>query len=129
MRIADVVGGFVLVVVAVGWAAPARAQPPPAAACNFLYASLRDLYLHFTAWDDKDGVIEGRLKNTHPFETAREAVIRFTFALNPHGGGFRAGYCLVVGDIPPGEEVPFRFIRPEEVKDIRHALQDPHALW
>jgi hypothetical protein len=97
--------------------------------CNFSYASLRDPLLHFTAWEDKAGVIRGRLKNTHAFETARQVAIRFTFALNPQGGGYQGSYCLVLGDIPPGGETDFVFVRPDQVLDVQHVRPDPHGLW
>ena len=97
--------------------------------CNFSYASLRDPLLHFTAWEDQGGVIRGRLQNTHEFETARQVAIRFTFSLNPRGGGYQGSYCIVLGDIPPGGEKGFVFVRPEPVRDVQHVLKDPHALW
>ena len=106
-------------------ALPAQDLPPT---CNFNYTSLRDPLLHFTAWEDKDGVIRGRLKNTHESETARQVAIRFTFSLNPQGGGYQGRYCIVIGDIPPGGETVFVFIRPEPVRDVQHVLKDPHAL-
>lgn len=108
--------------------APLPAQAPPPT-CDFSYTSLRDLLLHFTAWEDQDGVIRGRLKNTHEFETARQVAIRFTFSLNPQGGGYQGRYCIVLGDLPPGGEKAFVFVRPEPVRDVQHVLKDPHALW
>ncbi len=110
-----------------------RAEAPPAQelppTCNFNYASLRDPLLHFTAWEDKGGVIRGRLKNTHPFETARQVAIRFTFSLNPQGGGYQGSYCIALGDLPPGGESAFVFVRPDPVLDVPTVKPDPHALW
>ncbi len=100
-----------------------------APSCDFRLTSLRDLYLHFTAWEDKDGVIRGRLKNTHEDATARQAAIRFTFTLNPQGGGYQGSYCLLLGDIPPGGEKSFVFVRPEPVRDVLYVKADPHGLW
>jgi len=99
------------------------------ATCSPLGASPRDPFLHFTAWEDRDRVIRGRLKNTHPFETARAAAIRLTFSLNSAGGGFQGSYCIVLGDIAPGDEVPFRFVRPPDVATAPHVKQNPRALW
>ncbi len=105
---------------------PAQELP---STCNFNYTSLRDRLLHFTAWEDKGGVIQGRLKNTHEFETARQVAIRFTFSLNPQGGGYQGSYCILLGDLPPGGEAAFVFVRPDPVRDVLHVLKDPHALW
>lgn len=106
---------------------PAAQEIP--ATCGSIPVSTRDHYLHFTAWEDKDQVIRGRLKNTHPFEMARAAAIRFTFSLNPAGGGYQGTYCIVLGDIAPGAEASFEFVRPPAVATVSHVKQEPRALW
>jgi len=121
------VAGLAVLAVALPPGSPVAQDVPPT--CDFRTTSLRDPYLHFTAWEDKDGVIRGRLKNTHENETARQVAIRFTFALNPKGGGYQGSDCLVLGDIPPGGERAFEFVRPAPVRDVLHVLKDPHALW
>ncbi len=121
------VAGLALLAAAL-WPEPVPAQGLPPT-CDFNYTSLRDPLLHFTAWEDRDGVIRGRLKNTHEFETARQVAIRFTFSLNPHGGGYQGSSCIVLGDIPPGGEKTFVFVRPDPVRDVQHVQKDPHALW
>jgi hypothetical protein len=107
-------------------AAPAQGVPPT---CDLRYTSLRDPFLHFTAYEDREGAIRGRLKNTHEVETARQVAIRFTFSLNPQGGGYQGSYCIVLGDIPPGAEKDFTFVRPDPVRDVQHVRPDPHGLW
>ena len=124
---AAAVAGLALLAVALGPGAPPAQDLPPT--CDFRYTSLRDPFLHFTAWEDKDGVIRGRLKNIHEDETARQVAIRFTFSLNPQGGGYQGSYCLVVGDIPPGGERTFTFVRPEPVRTVLYVRSDPHGLW
>ena len=83
---------------------------------------------YFTAYEDQDGAIRGRLKNTHEVATARQVAIRFTFSLNPQGRGYRGSYCIVLGDIPPGAEKDFVFLRPGRVRDVQHVRPDPHGL-
>ena len=126
-RAAGAAAGLALLVVTFAPGAPAAQDVPTT--CDFRYTSARDLYLHFTAYEDRDGAIRGRLKNTHESETARQVAIRFTFSLNPQGGGYQGSYCIVLGDIPPGAEKDFVFLRPDPVLDVRHVRQDPHGLW
>ncbi|HYB71871.1 MAG TPA: hypothetical protein VED18_00755 [Candidatus Sulfotelmatobacter sp.] len=83
---------------------------------------------YFTAYEDQDGAIRGRLKNTHEVATARQVAIRFTFSLNPQGRGYQGSYCIVLGDIPPGAEKDFVFPRPGRVRDVQHVRPDPHGL-
>ncbi len=120
-------GGLALLAFAALASSPFAQELP--ATCDFTRTSVRDPFLHFTAWEDRDGVIRGRLKNTHEFETARETAIRLTFSLNPRGGGYQGSFCILVGDIPPGGETTFEFIRPEAVRETLHVQKDPHALW
>ncbi len=119
--------GLALLAVALGPGAPPAQDLP--STCDSRYTSLRDPFLHFTAYEDKDGAIRGRLKNVHEDETARQVAIRFTFSLNPQGGGYQGSYCLVLGDLPPGGERDFTFVRPEPVRTVLHVKSDPHGLW